>query len=200
MVFEIPGGLECASAPDAERRRLEHRHPSGIRRRSRLGADDPKRRRPPWAALPHGHSASEPWNSVQSPTRPRTSVSRTARAHGATEDRFSLWSADEIASFGGRGGPSRSDSGRWLSPVSSTGSRQQGSLWTSWRPSQAREVRARIIAPAGSGKTRVLTERARYLLRAGVPASAMLLVAFNRRAQEEIVERTPDLPASRCRR
>jgi DNA helicase-2/ATP-dependent DNA helicase PcrA len=56
------------------------------------------------------------------------------------------------------------------------------------------EVRARIIAPAGSGKTRVLTERARHLLRSSVPAQALTVVAFNKRAQLEIVERTRDLP------
>ena len=54
---------------------------------------------------------------------------------------------------------------------------------------------ARIIAPAGSGKTRVLTERARHLLRDwGIPASAMTLVAFNVRAAAELRERTTDLP------
>ncbi len=53
---------------------------------------------------------------------------------------------------------------------------------------------ARIIAPAGSGKTRVLTERARHLIRQWhVPAAAISLVAFNKRAQEEMRERTPDL-------
>ncbi|WP_040494854.1 ATP-dependent DNA helicase UvrD2 [Ilumatobacter nonamiensis] len=53
---------------------------------------------------------------------------------------------------------------------------------------------ARIIAPAGSGKTRVLTERARHLLTNwNLPASAVSLVAFNKRAQEEMRERTPDL-------
>ncbi len=56
------------------------------------------------------------------------------------------------------------------------------------------ELRARIIAPAGSGKTRVLTERARHLLGSGIPSPALLLVAFNKRAQIEIVERTGDLP------
>ena len=56
------------------------------------------------------------------------------------------------------------------------------------------EVRARIIAPAGSGKTRVLTERARHLRRAGVPATSFTVVAFNKRAQLEIVERTRDVP------
>ncbi|MFZ9629944.1 MAG: ATP-dependent helicase [Ilumatobacteraceae bacterium] len=53
---------------------------------------------------------------------------------------------------------------------------------------------ARIIAPAGSGKTRVLTERARHLItRWHVPASAITLVAFNKRAEEEMRARTTDL-------
>ncbi len=59
---------------------------------------------------------------------------------------------------------------------------------------------ARIIAPAGSGKTRVLTERARHLLSAwNLPPSAVALVAFNKRAQEEMTERTPDLPGLQVR-
>jgi DNA helicase-2/ATP-dependent DNA helicase PcrA len=59
---------------------------------------------------------------------------------------------------------------------------------------------ARIIAPAGSGKTRVLTERARHLLtRWNLPPSAVSLVAFNKRAQEEMVERTSDLPGLQVR-
>lgn len=66
-------------------------------------------------------------------------------------------------------------------------------------PDQLRAVadpstRARIIAPAGSGKTRVLTERARHVLDAGVPADSLLLVAYNKRAQEEMRERTTDHP------
>jgi DNA helicase II / ATP-dependent DNA helicase PcrA len=53
---------------------------------------------------------------------------------------------------------------------------------------------ARIIAPAGSGKTRVLTERARHLLRVWqLPPGAVSLVAFNKRAQEEMRARTADL-------
>ncbi len=53
---------------------------------------------------------------------------------------------------------------------------------------------ARIIAPAGSGKTRVLTERARHLVtRWHVPPSAIALVAFNKRAQEEMQARTADV-------
>ncbi|MGI8425211.1 MAG: ATP-dependent helicase [Actinomycetota bacterium] len=59
---------------------------------------------------------------------------------------------------------------------------------------------ARIIAPAGSGKTRVLTERARHLLKAwGLPANMVCLVAFNKRAAEEMVGRTRDLPGLQVR-
>jgi ATP-dependent DNA helicase UvrD/PcrA len=59
---------------------------------------------------------------------------------------------------------------------------------------------ARIIAPAGSGKTRVLTERARHVLTNWrLPATAVSLVAFNKRAQEEMRERTPDLPSLHVR-
>ena len=59
---------------------------------------------------------------------------------------------------------------------------------------------ARIIAPAGSGKTRVLTERARHLITEwNLPPTAVSLVAFNKRAQEEMVERTADLPGLQVR-
>ena len=59
---------------------------------------------------------------------------------------------------------------------------------------------ARIIAPAGSGKTRVLTERARHLLRErGLPPSAVTLVAFNVRARAEMQQRTTDLPGLQIR-
>ncbi len=59
---------------------------------------------------------------------------------------------------------------------------------------------ARIIAPAGSGKTRVLTERARLLLNGwGLPANAIAVVAFNRRAADELKSRTSDLEDLRVR-
>jgi DNA helicase-2/ATP-dependent DNA helicase PcrA len=59
---------------------------------------------------------------------------------------------------------------------------------------------ARIIAPAGSGKTRVLTERARHLLRRWrLPGRAVTLVAYNKRAAEEMKERTSDLPELQVR-
>jgi len=58
----------------------------------------------------------------------------------------------------------------------------------------------RVIAPAGSGKTRVLTERARTLLGSwGLPGPAMAVVAFNRRAAAEVTARTSDLPGLRVR-
>ena len=51
-----------------------------------------------------------------------------------------------------------------------------------------------IVAPAGSGKTRVLTERARWLVRdLGVAPAAVCLVAYNVRARAEMQERTADL-------
>ncbi|WP_419865244.1 ATP-dependent DNA helicase UvrD2 [Candidatus Poriferisodalis sp.] len=57
-----------------------------------------------------------------------------------------------------------------------------------------------IVAPAGSGKTRVLTERARYLVRdVGIAAGAVCLVAFNVRARREMEERTRDLPGLQVR-
>ena len=59
---------------------------------------------------------------------------------------------------------------------------------------------ARIIAPAGSGKTRVLTERARHLLRVWhVPSAALTLVAFNVRAAAEMRDRTTDLDGLQVR-
>ena len=59
---------------------------------------------------------------------------------------------------------------------------------------------ARIIAPAGSGKTRVLTERARLLLgRWGLPPAAVALVAFNVRAATEMKERLADVADARVR-
>jgi DNA helicase-2/ATP-dependent DNA helicase PcrA len=52
---------------------------------------------------------------------------------------------------------------------------------------------ARIIAPAGSGKTRVLTERLRHLVvDRGYERETVLAVAYNRRAQEEMARRCTD--------
>ncbi len=55
---------------------------------------------------------------------------------------------------------------------------------------------ARIVAPAGSGKTRVLTERMRHLLVArGYEGEAVLALAYNKKAQEEMASRLPGLGA-----
>ena len=59
---------------------------------------------------------------------------------------------------------------------------------------------ARVIAPAGSGKTRVLTERARLLLQGwGLPPAALALVAYNTRAANEMKERLSDVADVRVR-
>ena len=55
---------------------------------------------------------------------------------------------------------------------------------------------ARIIAPAGSGKTRVLTERLRHLLAdRGWESGTVTAVAFNKRAADELIDRTEGLGA-----
>lgn len=52
---------------------------------------------------------------------------------------------------------------------------------------------ARIVAPAGSGKTRVLTERLRHLVvDRGIERDTVLAVAYNKKAQLELEERTTD--------
>ncbi|TVP68899.1 MAG: ATP-dependent helicase [Nitriliruptor sp.] len=56
---------------------------------------------------------------------------------------------------------------------------------------------ARIIAPAGSGKTRVLTARLRHLLiDRGVEPELVTALAYNTRAAQEMRERTSDLHVS----
>ena len=55
---------------------------------------------------------------------------------------------------------------------------------------------ARVIAPAGSGKTRVLTERLRYLVVSrGYEPEGVVAVAYNRKARDEMVARTPGVGA-----
>ena len=59
---------------------------------------------------------------------------------------------------------------------------------------------ARVIAPAGSGKTRVLTERARLMQAGwGIPGGAMALVAYNVCAKNEMASRLHELPSLRIR-
>ena len=57
---------------------------------------------------------------------------------------------------------------------------------------------ARVIAPAGSGKTRVLTERLRHLIEGrGVDPSTVTALAYNRKAAEELKERSGGLVTPR---
>jgi len=52
----------------------------------------------------------------------------------------------------------------------------------------------RVIAPAGSGKTRVLTERVRHLLGdRGYDRDGVLAVAYNKEAQQELEQRLAEL-------
>ena len=52
---------------------------------------------------------------------------------------------------------------------------------------------ARVLAPAGSGKTRVLVARLRHLLEVrGVEPELVTAVAYNRRAAEEVTERVAE--------
>jgi ATP-dependent DNA helicase UvrD/PcrA len=55
---------------------------------------------------------------------------------------------------------------------------------------------ARVIAPAGSGKTRVLTERLRHLVVSrGYEPGGVVAVAYNRKARDEMVARTAGVGA-----
>ena len=57
-----------------------------------------------------------------------------------------------------------------------------------------------IVAPAGSGKTRVLTERVRWLVNTmGVASQAVCLVAYNVRARAEMQDRTADVAGLQVR-
>ena len=54
---------------------------------------------------------------------------------------------------------------------------------------EATESRIVVIASAASGKTAVLTERARYLLNNGVDPTKMVLITFTNAAAEELADR-----------
>ena len=46
-----------------------------------------------------------------------------------------------------------------------------------------------VLAGAGTGKTRTIIARAKYLLDKGVPASRILILSFTRKSAKEIVTR-----------
>src|ERR1700736_936941 len=57
-----------------------------------------------------------------------------------------------------------------------------------------------ILAGPGSGKTRVITYRVAHLIARGVPADAILLVTFTRRAAREMVGRLESLIGAQAAR
>jgi len=59
---------------------------------------------------------------------------------------------------------------------------------------------ARVIAPAGSGKTRVLTERFRLLVDRGWSPGSITAVAYNVRAKDTMRARLSDMPEAASRR
>ncbi|MDQ1436121.1 MAG: ATP-dependent helicase UvrD/PcrA [Actinomycetota bacterium] len=59
---------------------------------------------------------------------------------------------------------------------------------------------ARVIAPAGSGKTRVLTERFRLLVDRGWSPGSITAVAYNVRAKDTMRSRLSDMPEAATRR
>src|SRR5262249_8377107 len=52
---------------------------------------------------------------------------------------------------------------------------------------------ARVLAPAGAGKTKTMLNRVVELLDRGVPADRILVLAFNRKAADQLEERLGDL-------
>ena len=55
-----------------------------------------------------------------------------------------------------------------------------------------------VIAGAGTGKTRVLTQRCAYLVDSGVDPSSILLLTFTRKACEQMMTRAVSLLDARC--
>ena len=107
---------------------------------------------------------------------------------------------------GGRRSPDRHRSGgryRGRPPVERRGGPAAGlggtgppmPIWrrTSWRRWTTPAGPARVIAPAGSGKTRVLTERLRLLVPARHRPGGRHRVAYNTRAADELRERAADV-------
>ena len=120
--------------------------------------------------------------------RAATSCCPTARRRGSTAARGATTSSPWPAAAP-RSCPPRRSRPATSRPVPAARPRRRPS-WrpTSWRPSPTGPGPARVIAPAGSGKTRVLTERLRHLVvDRGYEPGSVVAVAYNRKARDEMV-------------
>ena len=61
-----------------------------------------------------------------------------------------------------------------------------------WKVVHAQEPRVAVIGPPGTGKTRVLTERIKYLLDSGVPSEDIVAITFTNFAANEMKTRLKD--------
>ncbi len=86
---------------------------------------------------------------------------------------------------------------RWNAEVGNSQPVRHGGVSADLAPDQSRAVNhragpARVIAPAGSGKTRVLTERLRHLVDSGAAPETITALAFNVKAADEMKGRMGD--------
>ena len=151
---------------------------------------------PIWWWAPQGRRGSAPprrgdgapttWPAT-SPARRHAGVDR--RRSPRRRSRSPIDGADGRAPRDGRARPRSPRSPRRPPPAAALAPDQLAAVAHGAGP-------ARIIAPAGSGKTRVLTERLRHLLAdRGYEPGAVVALAYNKKAQEEMASAPPGLGA-----
>ncbi len=130
--------------------------------------------------------------------RRRTRRRDPSRRHRGLDRRRPAWAARRPATGRRRESPGASCTASRWSWAGSSANRLSVPVTAALAPDQLAAVQhgagpARIIAPAGSGKTRVLTERLRHLVvDRGIERENVLAVAYNKKAQLEMEERTTD--------